>query len=289
MNLEAELTEEGLLRNLQYFGLSNIEACIFIRLLKTGSEDTTSVSRSLDLGQLKTYRALRKLMNKGLVETMAGRPKKYFAVTIKNALDLLTEDLKNKLNDLEKKRPLLEQQFGKVLSKNEENHLNTFRIIQRRDNIYRFGNNLFRSASREICTMGPPKGIIISIRMDGDSVLEECVRRGVSVRKIVDIDENNVAAAGRFLDFCELRHLSGHSARLVLVDETDVITYLLHDDSGNTRLNSDVAVWTNNKDFITMMKDFFEISWNLATDGRQRIRELESGRIDIQHPHISCF
>jgi len=273
------LQMETMIRYLCDFGLSDKEAKVYINLSKLGPRKVSEIARSLQFSRLQAYRALQKLSDKGLIEVSLERPRRYIAIPIERALDLLTQEAKSRVYEMEEKKPLILKEWAKTPIKHMEEPSTRFRIIQGRKNIYKFRHRLFESAGKEICAMTTRNGLLRSVTYGTDNILEECTRRGIIVRRISEIDGRNVEAAKRFLEFCELRHMSAKNiARLTIVDDKEVLIYSTVDDSVRLRADKDVCLWTDNHGFVKMMKRFYDAIWNAAVNGHSRIKEIETGK-----------
>jgi sugar-specific transcriptional regulator TrmB len=161
-------------------------------------------------------------------------------------------------------------------------------LIHGRKNIFRFAGKLYDSAQTEICSMDTAVELVRSVGFGLDDVQESCVKRGVTVRKIADINERDLEAAERFLEFCELRHSSLHSiARIYIVDEEEVLFYPASGDDTSWSGEREICLWTTNREFARLIKRSFEAAWEAASDGRVRIQEMERQVRAVQSGSVS--
>ena len=270
---------DTMIKYLLDFGLSDKEAKTYILLSKIGLAKASEIARSLQFNRLQAYRVLKKLSDRGLIEVSMERPRRYIPLPLEQSLDLLTQEAKSRIQELEERKPLLLKEWAKIPIKRLEEPLTKFRIIQGRKNIYKFRSRLFESAEKEIYTMTTRNGLLRSVKYGTDDILEECTRRGVIVRRISEIDEKNIGAAKRFLEFCEIRHVPVNNiARLSIVDNKDVLIYSTVDDGVKLKADKDVCLWTNNSGFVYMMGRFYNTVWDAAVIGHDRIKEIETGK-----------
>ena len=88
---------ERVLNGLRLYGLSDIEARVLISLADIGPVRVSALARKLGVNRMRVYRILRKLQERGLVDSILGRPVKFVAIPIDEALDLLIKNAKKKV------------------------------------------------------------------------------------------------------------------------------------------------------------------------------------------------
>jgi sugar-specific transcriptional regulator TrmB len=269
---------ETVIKHLQDLGFSDKEAKVYVSLSKLGSAKTSEIARYLGFSRLQVHRTLEKLLNRGFVKSSFERPRKHTVIPIQHVLDMLAEEAKKKIQEVEGKRNMLLEEWTKIAAGDWDEPSARFRIIQGRKNIYRFRHFLFESAKKTICTMTTKNGLIRSVTFGTDDILEECVRRGILVRRISEIDKQNIEAAKKFLKFCELRHTStSNICRLTIVDDKEVLIYSTTNDDIKLQSEKDVCLWTDNQEFLRMMRKLYDTTWDTAIDACDRIREIETG------------
>ena len=94
---------EAIISYLNDFGLTNKEAQVFFVLSKLGSATATEVAGAAQFSRLQTYRAIKELLDNGLVEMSLERPRRYTPLKIEQALSLLGQEAERKI--LEQWRP----------------------------------------------------------------------------------------------------------------------------------------------------------------------------------------
>jgi sugar-specific transcriptional regulator TrmB len=277
----------GFLKDL---GLNEREIKIYLVILKTGSVSAGELASYLQLSRLEVYRALEKLIDKDLIEGAEGRPKRYSAAKIESVLNGRIQESKEGTAKMERERASLIEEASQFDRGKPQSLSTNFRLIHGRKNIFRFAGKLYDSAQTEICSMDTGIELIRCIDFGLDDVQESCAKRGVTVRKITDINERNLEAAERFLEFCELRHSSLHSiARIYIVDEEEVMFYPASGDDTSWGGEHEICLWTTNREFARLIKRSFEAAWEAASDGRIRIREIERQARAVQSGAASEF
>jgi sugar-specific transcriptional regulator TrmB len=260
---------------LKDIGLKEREIKVYLVVLKTGAVSAGELASYLQLSRLEVYRALEKLVDKDLIERVEGRPRRYTAAKIEAVLNGRIQEAKKGTEKMERERASLIEEASQFNRGKPQSLSTSFRLIHGRKNIFRFAGKLYGSARTEICSMDTAVELVRSIDSGLDDVQKSCVKRGVSVRKIAEINDGNLEAAERFLEFCELRHSSLHSiARIYIVDEEEVLFYPASGDDSSWSGEREICLWTTNREYARLIKRSFEAAWEAASDGGTRVREI---------------
>ena len=93
---------------LENCGLLKKEIQVYLHLAESGLKKANDICSAINIHRTETYRLLRNLAKKGLVSaTILDKPIKFFAVPIDQAIDLLLESQKTKLQMLENQKKAL--------------------------------------------------------------------------------------------------------------------------------------------------------------------------------------
>jgi hypothetical protein len=109
----SQLTE-SIVSYLEDFGLNPKEAKIYYILSRLGSASANEIATATQLNRLQTYRSVKGLLDRGLVEISLERPRRYTPLKIEHAISLLEQEAANRIVQLESKRPLLLQKWSEV-------------------------------------------------------------------------------------------------------------------------------------------------------------------------------
>ncbi len=91
MDIVAELQEYGLTRN---------EARVLVLLAKAGPSKASEVARAAQINRTETYRTIRNLQRRGLVEATLERPVRFQSVPFDRCLKALIDERKAKVRIL---------------------------------------------------------------------------------------------------------------------------------------------------------------------------------------------
>lgn len=262
---------------LQDFGLTNKEATVFFALSKLGSATSTEISIITQFSRLQTYRAIKGLLDNGLVEMSLDRPRRYTPLKIDQALSLLGQEAERKILELEKKTPLLLREWANRSDLQSDKTNYAFRIIQGSANVSKFRIMLFESAKRDISATMKPNELSKLVIDGADDVFEKLNQENVSIRGLSEVNKLNLDASKRFLEFSKFHHTTHSSiVPFAIVDEQEALICLSRDGKEGVPEN---AIWTNHPEMVAILKDMFEVLWSTSQEGKSRIREIEQARL----------
>ena len=276
-------------RELSSFGLTGNQARAYIVLVKLGVAPVSKIAQLSKIRREEIYRITPKLERLGLVERILGKPTRYKAISLEEALSILLkyrqEESEKKIAELaEKKVSLLKElkplENKKVLADEEEEKGAHFILILDRDKSLRKLISMTDAAEKEIVLTATGNDIQYGVSQNYDDALRIVLMRGVKVRILLTIDEINESLLyfaqeiEAFRDIIEVRHVDQLRVHIMVVDdkETSIGTYL----DPNTK--EVVNLWTDHPSFVDAMKDVFERQWRESVDIKSRIEYLRTGK-----------
>ncbi len=275
---DSKAKANAILGYLQDFGLNEKEAKVFFILSKTGVATAPEVAGLAELSRLQSYRAIKGLLDKGLVEMSLDRPRRFTPLKIEQALNLLRQEAERKILDFEKKAPILMKEWTASDDLQVDRANFSFRIIQGSKNVAKFKIMLCETAKRDIAaTLKPTE--LTSLMTDGaDDVLEGLAKRNVSFRGLSEVNEFNIDASKRFLEFSRLNHTA--HAKIVpftIIDGQEALVCLSRDGNGGISEN---AIWTNHPEMVRILTEAYENLWKESQNGKTRVIELDKNRTE---------
>jgi DNA-binding MarR family transcriptional regulator len=97
---------------LTQFGVSELEAKVYLEILSGRGDTALSIARSLRLARTKVYRLLDNLLVKKLIITRAGERGMRFVATAPEGLEFLILDRENELSKLKQTLPTLKSELS---------------------------------------------------------------------------------------------------------------------------------------------------------------------------------
>jgi sugar-specific transcriptional regulator TrmB len=258
-NIEKKTVNASIINYLEDFGLQRREAEIYYILSRLGSASANEISNAAQYNRLQTYRSIKALVDRGMIEISLERPRKYTSLKIEHVISLLQQEAANKIMQLENKKPLLLQKWSEIDDLPISIDSYRFRIIQGSKNVFKFAIMLFNSADKKIDLAIKGNEIIRWIKEDTDNSLQE--KPQIKVRLISELNNFNTFAIERFLEFCEFGHVSSlNTVPMALIDDQEVLICL----NANSQGIPENAIWTNHPDLVSMLSSFYDILWSKA-------------------------
>lgn len=109
------------IKQLQFLGLLQSEAKVYLALLKLGASLSGKIAKETQLNRVSVYKALDNLSKKGLVSYVIKENIKYFEATDPKVIDDLIQKRKEQLEKISKQVPTLESLYKSTKKKVESN------------------------------------------------------------------------------------------------------------------------------------------------------------------------
>jgi len=252
---------EPIVGYLEDFGLSEKEARVYYILSRLGSASSNEISSAAHYNRLQTYRSVKGLLDRGIVEISLERPRRYTPLKIEQAISLLEQEAADKILQLEFKKPLLLQKWSELSNFPASKASYTFRIIQGTKNVFKFATLLFESAEKDIDISIKGSEITRWVNEGAADYLLKKNPKQVMICIITENGKQNTDAIRRLLEFSDLRHVSSlNTVPIILIDNKEALICL----SGNTQGVPENAIWTNHPELVATMNSFFNILWSNA-------------------------
>jgi sugar-specific transcriptional regulator TrmB len=257
------------------FGLSEKEAKIYYILSRLGSASANQITNASEFNRLQIYRAVKGLLDRGLVEISLERPRRYTPLKIEHAISLLEQEAANRMVQLESKKPLLLEKWSQLTEFPISRQNYTFRIIQGSRNVFKFAVILGESAEKEIDVILRGDGITQWVLHGADDSLQTIAQKPVITRAITEFNKINITAVQRFLEFCDLRHVASiNTASVMSIDKKEVLICL----NGNNLGIPENAIWTNHPELVEIINSFFNAQWSNAEPAKTALEKLRIKR-----------
>jgi sugar-specific transcriptional regulator TrmB len=255
-----------LVKELMGFGLNENDAKTYIALLQLRQAPVRSIAKLAGISRQEIYRVLPKLEKLGLVESTITKPEQFVVIppskVLSELIDRLKENFGREILRLERRKPDLESELKKVEAKSagflvpEPVH---FLLISGRRLINEKIQEMLEKAKRSLLWTSPRLEVKRAVIYDRDEMLRKCAQRGVKIRILTDVTEDNIEELRKLSGFAEIRHVPGIDSLITIVDNKEILMgSAVH--SGNDELIHEI--WTNDKGQISMMKGFFQRVWN---------------------------
>jgi HTH-type transcriptional regulator, sugar sensing transcriptional regulator len=245
-------------RMLVRYDLTPNQAKVYLFLSKIGIKTASEISKALKIPRTETYHLLSTLQQKGIIFSVFGKPTKFNASGLEEALEILVNNEKNRINELEAGKDSLIKLWNiipKYGEDDKESQDNKFQSLQGRNSILVKLEQMVRESKENILGLGTDADfkrfyfteftelldktksdlkILTDHQSDKSNIFES-----IEPKKVKKIDDKNRE------DFC-----------FIIKDDSEVIFFI-----SNNKVKDMLAVWTDSKAFVTTLRSLFSLMW----------------------------
>lgn len=264
---------------LQEYGLTRNEGRVLLFLAKTGPSKASEVARAVQINRTETYRTIRNLQRRGLVEATFERPVRFQSVPFDKCLQTLIDERKAKLRILEQRGENLRRQFDDVQVEPVAHEVERFQVVEGRIRIEQRLQSMYAEARKSVLTVFSSSEIVRADTSGLFDMLSQAVKIGLRVRVITAITPANLEIIGKLRELIEVRHLDLKAKpipRVSIIDDNEALFEITTADE-TQRTSEEVALWINSRAFVRNLQAYFEEMWNSATPAEGRIEALKKG------------
>lgn len=256
-----------LLTSLGRFGFTEREAKLYLLLLRRGKATARDLTRDSQIDRVLAYRTLDSMRARGLVQVTAERPRRYVPIPARVLFDRSIFERRRSLDEdlalsreLAKRLPEVTQAMTDGAPR--------FQVMTGAAAIYPYLKEMVRRTEQEAMVMITPRALRESARFGLHEELPKLLRHGGAFRMIVEPDPRVAGLLRRFLTArkgypnAEVRTTSSQRARLTVVDQREAMVFLIPEPG--VRGVEEIAVWTDNPDFVRAQVAHFTAVWNRA-------------------------
>lgn len=257
------MSEPSIADRLLEYGLTETESTIYLYVAKRGPSPAGEIAKSLSIRRGQTYNVLKALQEKGIVETVPGRPIKFSAVPLPKAIDVLLEAHRQKERLMEKIKPeLLTMWQSALLTRTEQVEEEKFQFLKGIEGIYRKAVEIIDESERNLAMIASEPALFHTDRLGVLERIHDISRRNIDVRVLAEVTPK-VRAIVKHMGKIATKSFSGYpSPHFLIVDGKQIIFLTRPLESVDPR--EATAVWTNSPMLIKTMQHLFENIWSSA-------------------------
>ncbi|MGA3295932.1 MAG: helix-turn-helix domain-containing protein [Candidatus Bathyarchaeia archaeon] len=280
---------------MQEYGLTGNEARVLIFLAKTGPSRASEVARVVQINRTETYRTIRNLQRRGLVEATLERPVRFQSITFEKCLRTLIDERKAKLTLLERQGESIRRLFDAMRVEPARQEIERFQVVEGRIRIEQRLQSMYAQAKKSVMTVLSSSELVRADTSGLFDLLAHTNNPELRTRAITSIDQSNLRVLERLSKVIEVRHLDLKARpvpRVSIIDDAEVLFEITTADE--THRDEEVALWINSRPFVRNLQAYFEEIWNSGTPADGRIEALKKGiesddlriykgRVDVSH------
>jgi len=268
-------------RMLVNYDLTPNQSKVYLFLSKIGVKTASEVSKALKIPRTETYHLLSTLQQKGIIFSIFGKPTRFNAVGIEESIEILVNNERNRLNELQLGKEGLIKLWN-ILPKygeaKEAQQDNKFQSLQGRNSILVKLEQMIKESKENILVLGTEDDfkkfyftefseLLNKTKSDLKILLDHSgdippIFENILPKKIKKIDDKNRE------DFC-----------FIIKDNSEVIFFI-----SNKQVKDMLAVWTDSKTFVTTLRSLFSLMWRKSHHMNETNAEALLGS-DITYEH----
>lgn len=267
MPLRAEQAQvikvDDIVQRLAWAGLDEDGSRAYLHLAIHGTAPAGRVARELDWSRTNTYRILGRLADQGFVLPTSDRPTRFSAAPVSGVFDHLLAVERARLDDLERLRDETLASITRLQEKaGAPSAESLMRVVRGRRDIRLIGEVMARQAKRSV-------SIVTTSDTGGDAGqrlrawrdLLQRTRDGVDIRVIVGGSDAVAAIGGTAIDGDVRVPADGPPMTMMIVDDREVLQWVVRDGTDRTDGAGDAAMWSNGEEFGRSQAEFFATLW----------------------------
>ena len=264
---------------LQEYGLTRNEARVLVFLAKTGPSKASEVARAVQINRTETYRTIRNIQRRGLVEATLERPVRFQSVPFDGCLQILIDEGKAKLRILEQRGENLRHQFEEMRVEPVAQEVERFQVVEGIIRIEQRLLGMYAQARKSVVTVLSPSQVVRADTSGLFDMLSQAVGTGLRVKVITVINQSNLEVVEKLRETIEIRHLDLKAKpipRVSIIDDNEAIFEITTTDE-IPRSGEEVALWISSRAFVRNLQAYFAEMWNSGTPADGRIEVLRKG------------
>jgi sugar-specific transcriptional regulator TrmB len=277
------LGEEIIKNTLKNFGLSEKEAEVYIFLGKHVTLKGAEISKYTKINKSETYRILKNLQTKGLIEPTLQSPTRFNVVPFDKIID---SNIKAKLDDaakIEKAREELLTYWSALGRSPIEALPQKFLVIEGKEKIYSKLSEMIRETKSHFSSIS---SVTELMKVNQRGLFEVGkTKENVEFRFLTELSQNNFGFMKSFLrEMAEAKlKFQARNPELglrlfprVIIRDNEEIIFFISSNGSLTKDQENTCIWTNSNDLSQAFALVFEDLWNNAVDIEQKIAEIET-------------
>jgi sugar-specific transcriptional regulator TrmB len=282
-------------RMLIRYDMTPNQAKVYLFLSKIGIKTASEISKALRIPRTETYHLLSTLQQKGIIFSIFGKPTKFNAVGIEESIEILVNNEKSRINELQAGKDSLIRLWNilpKYGQSDEGQQDNKFQSLQGRNSILVKLEQMIKDSKENILVLGTEADFkkfyftefsefLNKTKSDLKILVDESdgmpnIFEDVPDKSIKKIEDKNRE------DFC-----------FIIKDNQEVIFFIT-----NKEVKDMLAVWTDSKAFVTTLRSLFSLMWKKSHHFNEtnaesllgseityehRLREIEQEKIILSY------
>jgi len=277
---------------LKEFGLADNQAKIYIFLAKHGVLKGGEIAKQAKIQKAVVYRTLKVLQRKGFVESTLEFPARYIAVPFDTILDQNIKTKKEEALQIEKSKKSLLEDWKNISKGVSTQQVEKFNVIEGNQKIYTKIYQMIKQTKTQIITATTIQGLFQADKYGVfEAIHNHPKKTKIKFRFITDLTKPDLpkikALLNRMKGVSDLRGRNPDLGlalfpRMVIRDNEEICLFISDKENENSQRDGQTCLCTNSKSIIQSFSGVFEDLWKNSTDIKQKIKEIETGKLPIK-------
>ncbi|CAE6498171.1 MAG: helix-turn-helix domain-containing protein [Candidatus Nitrosotenuis sp.] len=257
------MNQHEIIEALAFFGLEDVDSKVYMGLLQTGPVSVGTLSAKLDIDRGKTYRALNRLRNMGVVATTFSNPTLCSAIPPTEALKTIVERKQDEITTMKNLSQKIVEDISVITKETDIQEISSFVIIQGRSNIYSRISKLLQKATGIVYIVTTTEDLMRMYHTSIPERIQLLKKEGVQVRILTEASTDKEISFVHRLDPTEIRVGKLPSKSRMIVEES---RQLIMSGALNTSMDlndeGDSVMHTNSLEMVSNMFSLCTLLWN---------------------------
>ena len=242
------------------YGLTKIQAQVYIYLGKYGSKTSPEVSWALKIPRTETYQILKVLQNQGIIVSEFSHPTRFSAIPLERALLSMVNVAQERVNTLVKKEQEISKLWKQIpifISEKDVKRSEKFQMLQGTPRIHSKIKEMMLGTKNEFKIFCTPKDLskfYYSDLIDFLNNLNLSMKFIISSPSVLPHFINKIG-----ISQIKMLSKSDNTNQCFIIRDNDELLIFLKNATHPT--NEVFAFWTDSKSMIDSMKMLFDYSW----------------------------
>jgi sugar-specific transcriptional regulator TrmB len=282
------LNHGGIHQTLRSFGLTEKETELYTFLGKHEALKGGEITRQLKMNKGQVYRLLQNLQKKGFVEATLEHPTRFIPVPFEKVIDLFIKSKREEISLIEKTKKDLINEWAMIQQIKLDSTKEKFSVIEGEKTVYNKISQMVKETKNKLRVISNVSGLLKAEQFGiFDNIVAHPLKLNIKFRYITEITKANYNVLQLLLTKLKTGiDLKGKIPemeklpfpRMVIRDNEEIILFISDQSKPNLNEETQTGLYTNCKSIIQAFSRVFEDLWKNATDIKQKIVEIETGK-----------
>ncbi len=278
------MSQEKIFRTLSEFGLTKVDAKVYVFLAKRGPKKAGDIAKALKISKQQLYPSIKSLQSKAIVNSTITHPARFSAVPFEKTLDLFAQAKLKEAQSIQQNKTELLTDWQSVVVKEAEDNSAKFTVIEGRKYVYSKIQQMVNDTKKQLSTVTSVPSLIRAYQHGIlESAFNHPLKSKVKFRFLANLTEDNFSTLKKLLEKAPKTrfNLKGRnpelglklSPRMVIKDNEELLFFT------SPQSEEYSCLWTNCEELVNSFSVVFEDLWRNSTDIKKNISSISSKNI----------